>query len=440
MHRHHRSEDLLAQQPIAGVGRLHEGGLDEVSGLPVRPPSRHHPRVLSRVGDVLRDLVERLLVDHRSHEIPEVGHVSHPDVLHDRDRAVADVVPDRLRHVGPAGRRAFLALVLEGAAGDGHREGLRIGRGMGDDEVLAPGLPDDARVRAVAAHVLADGPPHRVEDLGGAGEVDAGQVPVGEQGVGHGHRVAGHEVDDPGREARRLEQPQGVVGARDRGGGRLPDHGVAHERGGGREVRPDGGEVERRDGVDEALERAVLELVPHAAVGDRLLPVELLRVGRVEAPEIDDLAGGVDLRLKDRLGLAEHGGRVQGGAPGGGEQLRRLQEDGGAVLPRPARPLAVGLRGRLHGLRHVVLRCPVPVGEHVAVVVGHHRLRLVPGANLLAPDDERDVEALRGHRLEAGLQLRLLGGAGGIGLHRLVDRRGQPPGAAETGIAHGYLA
>jgi hypothetical protein len=40
---------------------------------------------------------------------------------------------------------------------------------------------------------------------------------------------------------------------------RLPDHGVAHQRRGGRQVAGDRGEVERRDGVDEALERPVVD-------------------------------------------------------------------------------------------------------------------------------------------------------------------------------------
>jgi hypothetical protein len=45
-----------------------------------------------------------------------------------------------------------------------------------EDEVLAAGLAHDARVALVLRDVLADGPPHALEDLGGAREVDAGEI------------------------------------------------------------------------------------------------------------------------------------------------------------------------------------------------------------------------------------------------------------------------
>ena len=149
--------------------------------------------------------------------------------------------------------------------------------------------------------------------------MDARQVAVGERGVGDGERVS-----------------------------------VAHEGGGGGEVAADGREVEGGDRVDEALERTILGLVPHARARERLLGVELLRVGRVEAPEVDELAGGVDLGLEDGLGLPEHGGRVQGGPPRGGQQVRRLQEHRGPVFPGAARPLAMGLRGGVDRLGDVL--------------------------------------------------------------------------------------
>ena len=53
-------------------------------------------------------------------------------------------------------------------------------------------------------------------------------------------------------------------------------HHVAHQRRRGRQVAGDGGEVERRDRVDEALERPVVGAVPDArAVGDRLVGEDL---------------------------------------------------------------------------------------------------------------------------------------------------------------------
>src|SRR5262245_56084891 len=81
----------------------------------------------------------------------------------------------------------------------------------------------------------------------------------------------------PGR-----EDLQDVPGAGDGARSGLPHHRVAHERGRRGQVAADGREVEGRDRVHEALEGPVLELVPHAPRGDRLLGVELLRVVGVE--------------------------------------------------------------------------------------------------------------------------------------------------------------
>ena len=60
----------------------------------------------------------------------------------------------RLRHVHAAGRRALLSLVLERAAHGRDRDFLRIGRRVHDDEVLAAGFADEARIAAVLAEVL----------------------------------------------------------------------------------------------------------------------------------------------------------------------------------------------------------------------------------------------------------------------------------------------
>jgi hypothetical protein len=82
-------------------------------------------------------------------KVPDVAHL---DVGHHRDRAVAHFVPQRARHVDAAGGGTFLPLELEAAADDGRRQRGRIGRRVREDEILAAGFADDARVRAVAAH------------------------------------------------------------------------------------------------------------------------------------------------------------------------------------------------------------------------------------------------------------------------------------------------
>src|SRR5207245_4535931 len=131
----------------------------------------------------------------------------------------------------------------------------------------------------------------------------------------------GNEVHDAGRQPRLLQQlEQVVVGVRGRGG-RLPYYGAAHDRGGRGEVPADGREVEGGDRVHEPLQRTILELVPRARGGDRLRGVQLLGVVEVEAPEIDEFARRVDLRLVRGLGLAQHRRRVHDGAVARGEEV-----------------------------------------------------------------------------------------------------------------------
>ena len=93
-----------------------------------------------------------------------------------------------------------------------------------------------------------------------------------------------------------------------------------------------------RHGEDETVQRALLQHVPHAGRAVGLLAHDLLGVVGIEAPEIDQFAGAVDLGLEGVLALAQHGGGVQHLAIAAGQQLGGLQQDGGAVLERASRP------------------------------------------------------------------------------------------------------
>ena len=254
-----------------------------------------------------------------------------------------------------------------------------------------------------------------------------------QQRVGDRHRVARHEVDDAGRQARGLEQLHHVVAAQHRRLRRLPDHGVAHQRRRAGQVAADGREVERAHGVDEALERAVVGLVPDALLADRLLAVEVLGVGAVEAEEVDQLARRVDLGLVRRLALPEHRRGVERVAPRRREQFGGPQEHRGAVFPGPAAPFLARGGGGGDGLLHQLGRRLVPGAEHVRVVVRHHDGRGVAGAVLLAVDDDGDVDVLAGHAGEARLQRGALGRARGVAADRLVDDGGYPATCPETG-------
>ena len=270
---------------------------------------------------------------------------------------------------------------------------------------LPPVSPTRRGIRSIAADVFADLLPHAVEDGRTACEVDAGQLRRIEKQVGDLLRVAREEVDDAGRQARGFEHLQRVVAAQHRRRCRLPDHGVPHQRRRGGQVAADGGEVERSDRVDEALERAILHRVPHAGAADRLLAVELLREVGVEAPEVDHLRRGVNLRLKRRLRLPEHGRRVDRRPPGRGEELRGAQHDRRAIFPGPRGPLATCLGGGRNRLLHVLGACFVILGQHVLMVVRHHGFLDLAGADLLPADDERNLDLLRRHRRETRLQL-----------------------------------
>ena len=279
---------------------------------------------------------------------------------------------------------------------------------MGNDEILSACLADDARVGAVAADVLAHLLPHAVEDGGAAGEVNARQLRRVEQDVGDLHRVAGNEVDDARRQSRVFEQAQDVVAAQHRARRGLPDDRVAHLRRRGRQVAADGGEVERRDRVDEAFERTVIHPVLHAVRADRLLGIELLREVGVEAQEVDQLRRRVDFRLERRLRLSEHRRRIQRLPPRRRQQLRGAQKDRRAILPAPSGPLARRSLCRGDRFAHVLLVSRVPIREHVLMVVRHHRLMGASRPNLAWADDHGNVDALAGHRLEPRLQLRAL--------------------------------
>ena len=72
---------------------------------------------------------------------------------------------------------------------------------MGEDEVLATGFADDARIGAVVGNVVADRLPHPLEYGGRTGEVDTGQMWARHDRVADLASRAGEEVDDPGRES-----------------------------------------------------------------------------------------------------------------------------------------------------------------------------------------------------------------------------------------------
>ena len=147
------AEELVAQQPEVRVAGLDHRRLDEEALRVVGAAADDDlgPVVGARLGDRIALRRERARVDHGAHEVAEVGDVADLDRRHLLGEPLAQRRPEVRGRVDARGRRALLALVLERAAHDRGRERVDVGRRVGDDEVLAAGLADDARVVAVAA-------------------------------------------------------------------------------------------------------------------------------------------------------------------------------------------------------------------------------------------------------------------------------------------------
>ena len=295
---------------------------------------------------------------------------------------------------------------------------------MGEDEVLAAGLADDARIAPVARDVGADRLPHSLKDRGAAGEVHAAQVRVVHRRVADLRAAPRYQIDDAVGQPRLLEHLHQPVGRENGGRRRLPDDGVAHHRGAGRQVAGDRGEVEGRDRQHEPLERPVLDVVPHPRTAAGLLAEDLGHVRDVVAEEVDQLARRVDLGLQDRLALVQHRRRIDDRAVLAGEQLGRLQEDGSARLPRHRRPFRTRRLGRGHRLPNGVGVPLVKRRQHVPVVVRHDALAEIAGRDLGAADEQRNLDLRAGDLGEMRGQDLPLRRPRRIAQNGLVDGRG----------------
>jgi len=288
---------------------------------------------------------------------------------------------------------------------------------------LAAGLADEAREGAVPIEALAHAAVERAEGRGGAGEVDAREVLARERDRALFGAVAGHELDHAVRQTGRAQQLEAVPHA-DRGGvARLPERDVAEQHRRGGEVHRDGEEVERRDREDEALERAVVGAVPLTGHRTRLHGEDLPREGDVEAEEVDELAGGVDLGLVAGLRVAEHAGGVDARAPRPGEEIRGAEEDRRALFEGQRLPRGRDAQRTVDRLLHLRGRRVVHAAEAVRVIVRHHDVggaAVLAGEERAAVDHGRDLDDLGRDLREGDVELRALGRAGREARHGLV--------------------
>src|SRR6476659_3917637 len=158
---------------------------------------------------------------------------------------------------------------------------------MRNDEVLAARLTDNARIGSILRHARTDCLPHVIEDTGAACEMHSCEIRMTEELVGDCRGVAGYEIDHTRWKSGFLEQLHYVIRREHRARRRLPYDSVSHKRGSRRKISGNRREVERRNCVNESFQRTIVELIPHRVIRDRLLIVQLLRVARIETPEVD---------------------------------------------------------------------------------------------------------------------------------------------------------
>jgi hypothetical protein len=146
------------------VGQDNGGTHEEPDAVIGHPAGRDlDPVLAAHPVDDRAELGERSVVDNGTEEVVEVGDVTHRQRVDLADEVLTHPGPQRARHVRAGSRRALLALVLKGAPHQGDPQDVDVGGGMGHDEVLPAGLPDQARVRPVGTQVPRDRVPQMAE-------------------------------------------------------------------------------------------------------------------------------------------------------------------------------------------------------------------------------------------------------------------------------------
>ena len=186
----------------------------------------------------------------------------------------------------------------------------------------------------------------------------------------------------------------------------------------------------------EALERPVLHPVPDAGRRDRLLRVDAQHELDVEAEEVDQLAGGVDLGLVRGLRLAEHRRRVErrratGPASSSAARRKTAARSSHGRRDQSAVRLARGVdrllrRARRRPSRRRRARAPCRAASPPRVVSWSRRPRRRSRAGSRCARDSICAEPRR--------ELLALGGARREALDRLVHGRRRPKDAR---AAHG---
>ena len=270
-----------------------------------------------------------------------------------------------------------------------------VGRGVDKVEVLAGGLADDAGEVTISllSNTLADLAVDGAEDIRRTDEVETSEFAVLEDCLGDLGGVTGDELDDILGKTSFLED---LV---DDGAGvdvvlrRLPQDNVSENRG-RNQVTTDGGEVERRNGVDESLERSVVNARPDAVCTTlRLFAHDLGGVVTRQSEEIGQLSSSVNFALPNVLALSKHSRGNQLITVLRCRQLGGTLEDGRSINERCVLPVLLRLEGGLDSSADLLFAGERVVCESGSMLCGED-LVLV-GVDLLGDAVEDDL-ALEG--------------------------------------------
>lgn len=348
------AEELAAEERVDRVGGGVDGRVDVVAlaAVVLAADEQLELRVVLGLVNDAREFLEGTFVDDRAAEVGEVRGVANLQGRGLGDKNFLDDRPEGLGSVETGGSAALLALVLEGTPYRLLGSIFDVGGRMDKVEVLATGLANNARVALVGAigNTGGDLAIQATENLGTSSEVKSGKFPVTKNYLGDFLSITWHELDDAGRQTGLkqdlVEQPVGGHGGR----GRFPDNNITHQCGSAREVAGDGGEVEGSDGIDETLERAVLNAVPNTwSVVHGLGSEGFLGVLDVEPEEVAQLCSRVDLSLPCVLALAQHGGRHDIVSILGRDEVGSLEEDRSAVSEGEGLPSRLSLQSGVNG-------------------------------------------------------------------------------------------
>lgn len=361
------AEELGREELVGRVGGGIDGRVNKVALGRVILAANDELEILVVLGLInsARQLLEGSLVDDGAHEVAVLLGRANLELLNLGNKRLLELSPLGLWHIDTRGSAALLALVLKGTTDSLLGGVVDVGRGVNQMEVLSSSLSDHAGVASVSTvgDALADGAVELAEDGGAAGVVKGSKLLVLEDDLGDLNGVTRNELDnvlgEAGLKEDLVDEP---VGSNSEITG-LPDNDVAEQSRGTRQVTSNGSEVEGAHGVDETLERSVLETVPDTRrVMLGLGVVELLSIVNVEAEEVSQLGGRVDLGLPGVLALAEHGGGHNLIAVLCRDEVGGLEKDGGAVGKGERLPGWLGGESSIDGGRDVsvgggVVRC-----------------------------------------------------------------------------------